>query len=52
MKKQIPNERTEEKTEELDEKEASKISEREFRVMITRILNSMKEDIESIKRDQ
>ena len=37
---------------ELDEMEASNLSDREFRVMITRILNSMKKDIETIKKDQ
>ena len=35
--------------EELDEMEASNVSDREFRVMIIRILNSMKKDIETIK---
>ena len=35
--------------EELDEMEASNLSDREFRVMIIRILNSMKKDIETIK---
>ena len=38
--------------EELDEKETSNLSNREFRVMIIRILNSMKKDIEAIKEDQ
>ena len=32
--------------------EASNLSDREFRVMITRILNIIKEDIETIKKDQ
>ena len=38
--------------EELDEMEASNLSDREFRVMIIRVLNSMKKDIETIKKDQ
>ena len=38
--------------EELDEIEASILSDREFRVMIIRIINSMKKDIETIKKDQ
>ena len=38
--------------EELDEMEASNLSDREFRVMIIRILNNMKKDIETIKKDQ
>ena len=33
----------------LDKMEASNISDREFRVMIIRILNSKKKDIETIK---
>ena len=37
---------------ELDEMEASNLSDREFRVMIIRILNSMKKDIEIIVKDQ
>ena len=36
--------------EELDEMEASNLSDREFRVMIIKILNSMKKDIETIKK--
>ena len=36
---------------EIDEMEASNLSDREFRVMIVRILNSMKRDVETIKRD-
>ena len=36
--------------EELDEMKASNLSDREFRVMIIRILNSMKKDMETIKR--
>ena len=32
--------------------EASNLSDREFRVMIIRIFNSMKKDIETIKMDQ
>ena len=36
--------------EELDEMEAINLSDREFRVMIIRILNSMKKDIETIKK--
>ena len=39
-------------TEEPDEIGESKLSDREFRVMIISILNSMKEDIKSIKKDQ
>ena len=35
--------------EQLDEIEASNLSDREFRVMIIKILNSMKKDIEIIK---
>ena len=38
--------------EELDEMEASNLSDREFGVMIIRTLNSMKKDIETIKKDQ
>ena len=38
--------------EELDEMEASNLSYREFTVMIIRMLNSMKKDIETIKKDQ
>ena len=38
--------------EELDEMEASNLSGREFTVIIIRILNSMKKDIEIIKKDQ
>ena len=38
--------------EKIDEMEASNLSGREFRVMIIRILNSMKKDIETIKKDQ
>ena len=37
---------------ELDEMEASNLSHGEFRVMIIRILNSMKKDLESIIKDQ
>ena len=32
--------------------EASNLSDREFRIMVVRILNSMKKDIETIKKDQ
>ena len=35
--------------EELDEKEASNLSDREFKVMIIRILNSKKKNIETKK---
>ena len=38
--------------EELDEMKASNLSNRRFRVMIIRILNGMKKDIETIKGDQ
>ena len=38
--------------EELNEREASNLSDIEFRVMIIRILNSMKKGIETIKKDQ
>ena len=38
--------------EELDKTEASNLSDTEFRVMIIRILKSMKKDIETIKQDQ
>ena len=38
--------------EELDEMEASNLSDEEFRVMIIRVLNSMKKDMEIIKKDQ
>ena len=38
--------------EELDEMEASNLSNREFRVMIIKILNSMKKDINIIKKVQ
>ena len=37
---------------EIDEMEASNLSDREFRIIIIRILNSRKKDIETIKRDQ
>ena len=37
--------------EELDEMEASNLSDREFRVMITRILNNMKKDIGTINKE-
>ena len=38
--------------EELDEMELSNLSDRQFRVKIIRVLNSMKKDIETIKKDQ
>ena len=38
--------------EELDEMEASNLFDRELRVMIIRILNSMAKDIETINKDQ
>ena len=38
--------------EELDEMEASNLSDRKFRVIIIRILNSMKKGIETIKKSQ
>ena len=38
--------------EELDEMEATNLSDREFRVMIIRILNTMKTDIETMNKDQ
>ena len=38
--------------EELNEMEASNLSDIEFKVMIISILNSMKKDIETIKKDQ
>ena len=38
--------------EELDEMEASNLSDREFRVMIIRVLNSVKKDIVTIRKDQ
>ena len=38
--------------EELDEIEANNLSYREFRIMTIRILNSMKKDIETIKKNQ
>ena len=38
--------------EELDKMEASNLLDRDFRVMIIRIFNSMKKDIETIKKDQ
>ena len=37
--------------EELNEMEASNLSNREFRVMIIRTFNSMKKDIETVKKD-
>ena len=37
--------------EELDEMEASNLSDREIKVMVIRILNNMKKDIETIKKD-
>ena len=49
----IPKMKEQEKSpEELDEMEASNLLNREFRVMIVRVLNSMKKDIEAIKKDQ
>ena len=47
--KKIPNEKTREFSRGLDEMEASNSSDREFRVMIIRVLKSMKKDIETIK---
>ena len=38
--------------EERDEMEARNLSEREFRVIIIRVFNNMKKDIETIKKDQ
>ena len=38
--------------EELDEMEASNLSDREFSIMTIRIFNTMKKDIETIKKDQ
>ena len=38
--------------EELDETKASNLSNREFRVMIIRIFDNMKKDIETIKKNQ
>ena len=38
--------------EEPDEMEASNLSARDFRIVILKILNSMKKDIETIKKDQ
>ena len=38
--------------EELEEMEARNLSDREFRVMIIRILNGMKKGIETIKKNQ
>ena len=38
--------------EEIDEMEASNLSDREFRVMIIKTLNSMKKDIGTVKKDQ
>ena len=38
--------------EERDEMEACNLSEREFRVIIIRVFNNMKKDIETIKKDQ
>ena len=38
--------------EEVEEMEAIDLSDGEFRVMIIRILNSMKKDIETTKKDQ
>ena len=38
--------------EEQDEMEVSNLSDREFRVMIITVLNSMKKDRETIKKDQ
>ena len=35
-----------------NEMEANNLSDREFKVMIIKILNSMKKDAETIKRDQ
>ena len=36
----------------IDERESSNLSDREFRVMIMRILNNMKKDIETIKKSE
>ena len=38
--------------EEINEMERGNLSDRELRVMILRTLNSMKKDIETIKKDQ
>ena len=38
--------------EELEEMEARNLSDRAFRVIIIRVLNSMKTDVETIKKDQ
>ena len=51
-KKQTPYKRTRNSPEKLDEMEASNLLHKEFRVMIIRILSSMKKDIETIKKDQ
>ena len=51
-KKQTPNERTQNSPEEPYEMEASNLSDREFRVMIIRILNGVKKDTETIRKDQ
>ena len=39
-------------SEELDETEGSNLSDRDFRVKIIEILNSMKKDIETVIKDQ
>ena len=36
---------------ELNEREVSNLSDREFRVMIIRRLNNMKQEVETIKKD-
>ena len=36
----------------IDERESSNLSDRKFRVMIMRILNNMKKDIETIKKSE
>ena len=47
-----PKRKNENSPEELDEMEASNLSDKEFRVMIIRILNRMKKYIDTIKNDQ
>ena len=51
MKKQTPNEKNKNSERKLHEMEASNLADREFRVMIIRMLNNMKKDIETIKKD-
>ena len=47
-----PQKKEQENSPEVDEMESSNLSDREFRVMITRIYDSMKKDIETVIKNQ